>query len=260
MSDDFRRMLDFAVDKTVANRRTYSDKQILESKNYSSWISEMNTAAINSQPISTFHITSKIMFTDLFLSAKHILLLDCDSEDKKNHAVQYLNESKIGHVVVMSSYSDTVDKNRYWILCDYIKDAKSCIDMMGLIPGVDPLYFNFCKQKSIMNLRGYPKNYCVPLFGDMSGPFSEEFNTWASCFKSHWKSSEMEGITRLLSDRVKDRSVLLSIGRHLSPEVYDKVQRLINKDYEENLVYYQRKEAVLKKMNALYGMEVADED
>ena len=49
---------------------------------------------------------------------------------------------------------------------------------------------------------------------------------------------------------------LEDVGNYFSQPDYEKIQMLVNEDYEDKITIQARRETIGKSMNAVYGMEV----
>jgi hypothetical protein len=109
-----------------------------------------------------------------------------------------------------------------------------------------------------MNLRAYPKKHSVPVVWEYIGwpDASDIFKEWVNDFMTFWRSEDSQFTLRLLSDKEQDRGAIASIGSHFSPESYKNIQKFINRDFEENEVYCAKKNEIIKRVNAMYGLEV----
>lgn len=146
-------------------------------------------------------------------SKTHIMALDCDSEFDMLSAARILKVSEIGYAIIKSNGAD---KNRYWIITDFVGDIDKVIEKMSNIPGVDSKYVHYCASQRTMYLRAYHKivDYKVraAVFPDTHGLTNPIVIKWYDEFKAHMESKELRvaAVTRMLR-MARDNNVMQSV-------------------------------------------------
>lgn len=255
--------LELSIDTTVRSKtHNYDFEQVLEPQTYDGWYRDFYNRSGHIIPSFKNHITTRICKHRHFLSPNgydHLLVLDCDSYEKKEEAIDYLKRlNGISYDVYISSYNDTKSSNRYWVICDYISNFKDVFALLSTVPGVDPLYVRFVENKKMLNLRAYPKTNCMPIFdySYLNRDADHRFINWKTCFWDYWNSEEFINIIRKINDREDDRGRILAIGSHFDKTTYNKIQSVINKDVDVNILCESIEEKIMLSMNATYGMEI----
>jgi len=187
MNKQYYNNLDFMIG--IENNAPYSfDRNIAKCKynKYKKYITNTlkKTPNILVKKPYTFYPAITSLIDKRFLGEDmYLMVLDCDTKENKNKAVDYLKKNKTEHFIIQSS------PESYWIICNVIDSIPNIITLMRKIPGVDERYINCSERDGVMVLRGFPKPGLVPQFGDTSKLTEDTmFNHWILNFKAYWES------------------------------------------------------------------------
>jgi len=258
MSESYKTELGFALEPPrpafkISTEEEYLLSKKLRSVNYDEFIKVLREDTSNTQYLRN-HVTTKVktMFGD-----KYLAVVDCDGESAKEIATYNLDERGLTYFVIISSYK-SLSTQHYWIICNYAGDMSEILTFMKSIPGNDQRYVDCCIRKQEINLRAYPKNYSVPVFGNYEkelGKLSIGSENWIRCFHDYWYSDDIkEVLQEMVKKEIKIKNQLSdlrnyedlkNIGKHFSPDIYEKIQAMyIVKEIEKPII-----------LNSLYGME-----
>jgi hypothetical protein len=249
--------LDFAID--TIKHRNYEDEHCLKRCDYGFFWSSLFWSSLSAEvcrgDLNVAHnITTKVEVSDnvLFDSFReqYIMALDCDTyEDMVLARAYLLKNTNYKYHIIVSSFDNLMA--HYWIICDFVSDINSVIDIMGKIPGVDKRFVSFCKYKKIINLRACPKNFCLPLFyyeDCLDATTNPHVSQWVKNLEAFWRSSEMNILLKKMISLHNKQSYVESIGSFLPVSLL--------KQYR-NIVVGEEKS--VKNINAMYGLEVGFE-
>lgn len=247
--ENYRSDLDFVID--VTENKGYKTSKKYVKQTYDSFMEKVRDDVFFNKKtdLSHFNITTKHLARSSVLNSYYWAVIDCDSHQNIDFAIEALNGQNVSYCLITSSYRNTDQDNRYWIICDKCAIVKELIDFMASIPGNDTLYVSCCRDKSIVNLRAYPKNFCLPIFVSMPNQekCSEDFWKWISAFKDYWYSEDIRNILRQMIILQNKQDYVRCIGNHFSPET---------KYFLKNLYGIKEDQHINPVKNCLYGLEV----
>lgn len=151
---------------------------------------------IQSKNLSHVYVSTEI-------NKKHILVLDCDSDDKMLAAGRYLYLCKIGYCPIVSS------PNHYWLITDIVDSINAVLLIAKSIPGQDPLHTDYNIKRQYISIRAYPKDD-LPIFpSDLHTLTNQISIRWLNEFKTYWDSEQIKTIVELIKLRkaVEDGTV-----------------------------------------------------
>lgn len=144
------------------------------------------------------YISTKVGFR------KWVLVLDCDTPENKDKAIEEIRSMDLKYDVMESSLQ------RFWIIVDYIETFKKSIELMKTIPGIDLEFVNHCAYNKKIVLRAFPKNGFiprrdgsnrmivgtnVPLNSQLTGWNFSLAMQWALEFRRYWNGGIVEWLT-----------------------------------------------------------------
>ena len=190
---------EFQLDFCLENLKKYNgpydaELQPSEAKSY---FRALHEAAMASNDRVYGAISTKVN------NSQYILALDCDGTDEML-AVCHVLKSYYGlkYATIISS------PNHFWVIAEKIGTTYELVNMMEVIPGVDPRFVDCIKSRGKIVLRGMPKDM-MPIFPDSIEFTNPLILKWYRAFKDLYRSEEMIHISRLrrLVKAIKEKKV-----------------------------------------------------
>lgn len=124
---------------------------------------------------------------------RHLVALDCDSEDSKNNVEHYLNKHNFSFQTWESS------PGKYWIFPDLFVSNIKCFMYSNWKKwedfGIDMKYCKLVVDENQFTIRAYPRQGFMPrMVNKRQENGSEKWKNWLQEFREYWNSSELEEI------------------------------------------------------------------
>lgn len=132
--------------------------------------------------------------------AKHVAVLDCDSEDAMLAAAHWIKtEYGVAYTPIESS------PGHYWLVTDLVGTIDHLIYQMHEIPGIDPKFIDLCRRQRMISVRVHPKvcegetiQLRSPKFRPDSALTNPLAKGWYNAFVSYFDSPDYKKICKAI--------------------------------------------------------------